>query len=71
MKYNLQVCTTTRQLCGRHTITDYLKIKPGQTTPDKLFTLQEVECLGACVNAMIAINDDYHEDLSPEATIAC
>lgn len=74
-KYNLQVCTTTPcQLCGSDSImkaiTDYLKIKPGQTTPDKLFTLQEVECLGACVNApMIAINDDYHEDLSPEATI--
>lgn len=74
-KYNVQVCTTTPcQLRGSdqimNTIKDTLKIKPGQTTPDKLFTLQEVECLGACVNApMFAVNDDYYEDLTPEATI--
>lgn len=74
-KYNLQVCTTTPcQLCGSDGIMDaiknHLNIKPGQTTKDKLFTLQEVECLGACVNApMIAINDDYHEDLTPEVTV--
>lgn len=75
-KYNLQVCTTTPcQLCGSDgvmdAITKHLGIKPGQTTPDKLFTLQEVECLGACVNApMIAIDDDFHEDLTPEKTVA-
>lgn len=74
-KYNIQVCTTTPcQLCGldgvMDAITKTLNIKPGQTTPDKLFTLQEVECLGACVNApMLAVNDDYHEDLTPESTI--
>lgn len=74
-KYNIQVCTTTPcQLCGSddimHAITDYLKIKPGQTTPDKMFTFQEVECLGACVNApMMAVDDDYHEDLTPEKTV--
>lgn len=74
-KYNLQVCTTTPcQLCGSdgimEAIQNHLKIKPGQTTPDKLFTLQEVECLGACVNApMIAIGDDFHEDLTPEKTV--
>ncbi|RTG80170.1 NADH dehydrogenase (ubiquinone) flavoprotein 2 [Schistosoma bovis] len=38
-----------------------LGIEPGQTTPDKMFTLTEVECLGACVNApMMQINDDYY-----------
>lgn len=74
-KYNLQVCTTTPcQLCGSDEImkavTDFLKIKPGQTTPDKLFTLQEVECLGACVNApMMAVGDDFHEDLTAEKTV--
>ncbi|CAK9440428.1 uncharacterized protein LODBEIA_P45280 [Lodderomyces beijingensis] len=74
-KYNVQVCTTTPcQLCGSDgimkAIKDHLKIKPGQTTADKLFTFQEVECLGACVNApMLAINDDYYEDLTPEATV--
>ena len=36
-------------------------IEPGQTTKDKMFTLIEVECLGACVNApMVQINDDYY-----------
>ncbi len=33
----------------------------GETTPDKMFTLSEVECLGACVNApMVQINDNYY-----------
>ncbi|KMU72824.1 NADH dehydrogenase flavoprotein 2 [Coccidioides immitis RMSCC 3703] len=40
------------------------------TTPDKLFTVLEVECLGACVNApMVQINDDYYEDLTPETAV--
>ncbi|QRG35790.1 hypothetical protein FDK38_000113 [Candidozyma auris] len=75
-KHNIQVCTTTPcQLCGSDdimkAIKDYLKIGPGQTTPDKMFTFQEVECLGACVNApMMAVDDDYHEDLTPEKTVA-
>ncbi|CAG8680363.1 15144_t:CDS:2 [Dentiscutata erythropus] len=65
-KYFLQLCTTTPcQLCGSmkilKTIEDHLKIKVGETTPDKLFTLVEVECAGACVNAP--------EDLTPETTI--
>lgn len=39
----------------------FLGIKVGETTPDKLFTLIEVECLGACVNApMVQINDNYY-----------
>ena len=42
-----------------------LGIGPGHMTDDKLFTISEVECLGACVNApMIQINDDYYEDLT-------
>merc|ERR1719334_3074627 len=42
-----------------------LGIKPGQTTKDGQFSLLEVECLGACVNApMVQINDDYFEDLT-------
>ena len=37
-----------------------LEIKVGETIPDKLFTLIEVECLGACVNPpMVQINDNY------------
>lgn len=46
-----------------------LGIGNGETTPDGGFTLLEVECLGACVNApMMQINDDYYEDLTGETT---
>lgn len=39
----------------------YAGIDVGETTKDKMFTLAEVECLGACVNApMIQINDTYY-----------
>lgn len=52
-------------------ISSHLGISPGHTTPDRLFTFSEVECLGACVNApMVQINDDYYEDLTPESTIS-
>ena len=51
-------------------ITEHLGIMPGHTTEDGLFTFVEVECLGACVNApMVQINDDYHEDLTPESVV--
>ncbi|KAK9450596.1 thioredoxin-like [2Fe-2S] ferredoxin-domain-containing protein [Limtongia smithiae] len=75
-KYHLQVCTTTPcQLCNSDAIISavmsYLGIQPGETTKDKLFTLSEVECLGACVNApMIAINDDFYEDLTADGVVA-
>ncbi|KAI9769536.1 MAG: NADH:ubiquinone oxidoreductase 24 [Geoglossum simile] len=75
-KFHLQVCTTTPcQLCGSDgimkAVESHLGIHPGETTPDKLFTFSEVECLGACVNGpMIQINDDYYEDLTPETTIS-
>ena len=65
-KYFLQVCTTTPcELCGASeivkTVSDKLGIKVGETTPDKMFTLVEVECAGACVNApVMAVNDDYY-----------
>jgi NADH dehydrogenase (ubiquinone) flavoprotein 2 len=67
-KYFLQLCTTTPCMlggCGStkilETMQKHLGIKPGQTTDDKLFTLIEVECLGACANApMVQINDDYY-----------
>lgn len=51
-------------------ITDHLGVTNGHTTPDGLFTVLEVECLGACVNApMLTINDDYYEDLTPETVV--
>ena len=47
-----------------------LGVHLGETTDDKKFTLVEVECLGACVNApMVQINDDYYEDLTPERMV--
>jgi NADH-quinone oxidoreductase subunit E len=72
-KYLIQMCTTTPcMLCGSAAIMkvceDHLGIHVGETTKDGLFTLIEVECLGACVNAPMAqINDDYYEDLTPDS----
>ena len=44
-----------------------LGISMNETTEDGLFTLKEVECLGACVNApIVQINDDFFEDLTKE-----
>ena len=55
-KYHLQLCTTTPcWLRGSDEILNAIKtnlgIGVGETTKDKMFTLSEVECLGACVNA--------------------
>src|SRR6185312_10879162 len=48
-----------------------LGIGMGGTTADGLFTLVEVECLGACVNApILQVNDDFYEDLDGPATEA-
>ncbi len=68
----IQVCRTTPcWLCGSDGITaacrEKLGIGLGGTSEDGLFTLVEVECLGACANApMVQINDDFYEDLTPE-----
>ncbi len=74
-KYHVQVCTNLPCLLrGSDKIIDvaknYFKIAIGETTDDKLFTLVEVECLCACVNApMMQINDDYYEDLDENSTL--
>jgi NADH-quinone oxidoreductase subunit E len=68
----VQICTTTPcWLRGSdgivHTCKRKLGIGMNETTPDGKFTLREVECMGACVNApMVQINDDIYEDLTPE-----
>jgi NADH-quinone oxidoreductase E subunit len=73
-KHLVQVCTTTPcMLRGSDGIVETCKkklgIEFGETTDDGLFTMVEVECLGACVNApMVQVNDDYYEDLTPELT---
>jgi NADH dehydrogenase (ubiquinone) flavoprotein 2 len=72
-KYLVQMCTTTPcMLCGSgdivKTCENELGIHTGENTADGLFTIMEVECLGACVNApMVQINDDYYEDLTPQS----
>lgn len=71
-KYHVQVCGTTP--CWLRGADDIMKtcskklgIEKGQTTKDGLFTLSEVECLGACVDApVVQINDDYFENLTSE-----
>uniref|UniRef100_A0A0K8TTI3 Putative ubiquinone oxidoreductase ndufv2/24 kd subunit n=1 Tax=Tabanus bromius TaxID=304241 RepID=A0A0K8TTI3_TABBR len=73
-KYHIQVCTTTPcWLRGSDEILEVCKQKlgigVGETTKDGKFTISEVECLGACVNApMMAVNDDYYEDLTAKDT---
>jgi (2Fe-2S) ferredoxin len=48
-----------------------LGIDFGETTADGSFTLIEVECLGACVNApILQVNDDFYEDLDAASTEA-
>jgi NADH-quinone oxidoreductase subunit E len=71
-EHHVQVCTTTPcWLRGSDEILQSCKqklgIEQGQVTEDGKFSLIEVECLGACVNApMVQINDDYYEDLTAE-----
>src|SRR6266446_3879967 len=73
-RYLLQACTTTPcWLRGSEQVVSTcetkLGISVGGTTPDGLFTLVEVECLGACVNApVLQVNDDFYEDLDGPAT---
>src|ERR1700761_5204379 len=74
-RYHVQVCGTTPcVLRGSDDVLAACKNKglvKGKTTPDGLFTLTEVECLGACANApMVQINDDNFEDLTYDSTIA-
>lgn len=76
-KWHLQVCSTTpcwlrgsddiTAACRKHTgIQGW-----GETSADGLFTMTEVECLGACANApILQVNDDYYEDLDAESTVA-
>jgi NADH-quinone oxidoreductase E subunit len=71
-KYHLQVCTNLscmlrdaykiyERLCER------LGVHPGENTPDGMFTVTEVECLGSCGTApVVQINNDYHENMSVE-----
>jgi NADH-quinone oxidoreductase E subunit len=71
-KHLVQVCTNLScSLLGAEHIVEHLKrrlgIEVGETTPDGLFTLLEVECLGSCGAApMMQVNDTYYESLTVE-----
>jgi NADH-quinone oxidoreductase E subunit len=73
-RYLLQACTTTPcWLRGSDAVVEAcerkLGIGMGGSTPDGLFTLVEVECLGACVNApILQVNEDFYEDLDGPTT---
>jgi NADH-quinone oxidoreductase E subunit len=75
-RHFFQVCTTTPcWLRGSDDVMRALKDTTGcgnrQTSPDGAFTVLEVECLGACVNApMLQLGDDFYEDLDYERTCA-
>jgi NADH:ubiquinone oxidoreductase subunit E len=71
-KYVIRVCKTiTCSMKGKsdivHTIEDMLRIKPGETTPDEMFTLLETNCIGWCHKApAILINEMPYTELTPE-----
>ena len=70
-KYNVQVCTNIScMLRGGYELLDHCKHTLGighkGVTPDGLFSLEEVECIGACCWApAVQVNYDFHEDLTP------
>jgi NADH-quinone oxidoreductase subunit E len=71
-KYHVQVCTNIScMLRGGEEILEHCKQKLGighkQKTPDGVFSLEEVECIGGCSWAPAAqVNYDFHENLTPE-----
>jgi NADH-quinone oxidoreductase subunit E len=71
-KHHIQVCTNIScMLRGADELFQHCCQKLGighkQTTPDGLFSLEEVECLGACCGApAMQVNYDYYENLTPE-----
>ena len=70
-KYVIEVCHTGPcAISGGDQILahlkDVLEIKPGETTPDGIFSLKEVECLGSCgTGPVMQVNTEYYEKLTP------
>ena len=76
-KYHLQLCTTTPcWLRGSDEVVQACRDATGikgwkETSEDGLFTMTEVECVGACVNApILQVDDDFYEDMDGEKTMA-
>jgi NADH-quinone oxidoreductase subunit E len=71
-KYHIQVCTNIScMLRGAYPLyerfQDELGVGPKGTTPDGLFSLEEVECIGACSWApAIQVNYEFHDELKPD-----
>ncbi len=71
-RYQVRVCKGTAcHVSGSPAILQYLKQKPGieenETTPDRLFTLQTVACVGACSLApVVVVNEQTHGRMTPE-----
>jgi NADH-quinone oxidoreductase subunit E len=71
-KFHIQVCRSLMcALVGTDNVMRWIEaklgIKLGETTPDKLFTLKQVECLASCATGpMMQINDDYYESLTQD-----
>lgn len=72
-QYVIQVCTglSCYLVGGAERLVDYLEqklgVKPGETTPDGLFTLQTVQCLASCGTApAMRVNDELYENLTAE-----
>jgi NADH-quinone oxidoreductase subunit E len=71
-QFNVQVCTNIScMLRGGYELLDYCKHRLGidhkGVTPDGLFSLEEVECIGACCWApAVQVNYDFHDNLTPE-----
>jgi len=72
-KYHVQVCTNIScMLRGGEELLEHCKERLGighkQVTPDRIFSLEEVECIGACSWApAVQVNYDFHENLTPDA----
>ena len=72
-KYNVQVCTNIAcMLVGGEELLEHCEKKLGignkGTTPDGLFSLEEVECIGACSWApAVQVNYDFHENLTADS----
>jgi NADH-quinone oxidoreductase subunit E len=75
-RFHVQVCTNISCLLrGGDEVFDYCREKLGighkQTTPDRMFSLEEVECIGACSWApAMQVNYDFYEKLTPESVDA-
>jgi NADH-quinone oxidoreductase subunit E len=71
-KFHIQVCRSLMcALIGTNDLLRWIRaklgIKPGETTPDQLFTLTQVECLASCATGpMMQINEDYYEALTQD-----